>query len=328
VGGTPSGLWLSEQAYRSDAACQEVAKKFAATYDLEAAKRKYERDLAEWKKAAAVAKAEGKRLPRGPEVPVPAGECNRGKIGTLYEAFIRPFVGYGIRGVLWDQGESGTAIVGVDQYTLMGALIRGWRREWGQGDFPFLYVQKPSGGGCAWDPNDPVTKQASQFGRLPQQVPADGSYRETHIRIMRYPSTAMVSSTDLGSGVHPVSKSAYGERACRVALGFAYGRKVEFYGPLYESHTIQGGKIRVRFTHVRQGLAFRPGDKLQGFAVAGEDKKFHWADAVIDGDSVVVSSANVPKPVAVRYAWSPQHPWANLFNKDGLPAQAFRTDRW
>lgn len=328
VSGTPSGNWLSERAYRSDTACQEVARKFSETYDLEAAKKKYEQDLALWKQAEAAAKAAGKGAPQHPDLPVPAGECNRGRIGGHFEGCIRPFAGYGIRGALWDQGESGTAIVGVDQYTLMGALIRGWREEWGQGDFPFLYVQKPSGNGCAWAPDDPITKQASKFSPLPKLVPADGFDREMYIRIMRYPNTAMVISTDLGSGVHPVSKSAYGERACRVALGFAYGRKVEFYGPLYDSHRVKGNKIRVRFTHVGQGLAFRPGDKLQGFAIAGEDKQFHWADAVIDGKAVVVSSAEVPKPVAVRYAWSQQHPWANLFNKDGLPAQAFRTDQW
>jgi sialate O-acetylesterase len=138
----------------------------------------------------------------------------------------------------------------------------------------------------------------------------------------------MVTATDLGSGVHPTNKSGYGERAARVALGLAYGKKVEYYGPVYASHAVEGGKVRVRFTHVGQGLAFKHGEKLQGFAIAGEDKKFHWATATIDGDAVVVSSDQVAKPVAVRYAWASQHPWANLFNKDGLPAQTFRTDDW
>jgi sialate O-acetylesterase len=237
---------------------------------------------------------------------------------------------FGIRGVLWDQGESGTAVFGVDQYTLMGALIRGWRKEWGQGDFPFLYVQKPSGEGCAWDPEDPVTNKANKFAPLPAAVPAtaSGVYRETHVRIAQYPGTAMVISTDLGSGIHPTNKSGYGSRAARVALGMVYGRKIEYYGPVYASHKVEGNKVRVSFTHVGAGLAFKHGDKLQGFAVAGEDKVFHWADAVIDGDTVVVTSDKVAKPVAVRYAWADKHPWANLFNKDGLPAQTFRTDGW
>jgi sialate O-acetylesterase len=151
---------------------------------------------------------------------------------------------------------------------------------------------------------------------------------ENHIGIMQYPNTAMVTSSDLGSGVHPINKSGYGARAARVALGMVYDRETEIYGPLYQSHQVTGDKVHVRFTHVGKGLAVRHADKLQGFAVAGEDKVFHWADAVIDGETVVLSSDQVPRPVAVRYAWSRTHPWANLFNKDGLPALTFRTDSW
>jgi sialate O-acetylesterase len=113
-----------------------------------------------------------------------------------------------------------------------------------------------------------------------------------------------------------------------VALGAVYGRKIEIYGPIYESHTIAGGRVRVNFTHVGQGLAFKHGDKLQGFALAGADKQFHWADSVIDGDTVVLSCAQVSAPMAVRYAWAGAPAWANLFNKDGLPALSFRTDNW
>ena len=173
-----------------------------------------------------------------------------------------------------------------------------------------------------------MTKNASAFAPLPAQVPTDGGYRDLHIRIQRHPNTALVIASDLGSGVHPTNKSGYGTRASRVALGFVYGQKVETQGPLLASHAVEGGKIRLKFTHVGQGLAARHSEKLQGFAIAGEDKKFVWADAVIDGDSVVVSSDKVPQPAAVRYAWASAHPWANLFNKDGLPAQTFRTDEW
>ena len=127
---------------------------------------------------------------------------------------------------------------------------------------------------------------------------------------------------------HPTNKSGYGERAKQVALGFVYGCKLEFSGPLYTSHEIIGDKVRLKFTHVGQGLAERHSDNLQGFLIAGADKKFVWADAVIDGDSVLVSSAAVPQPAAVRYSWSGNAPWVNLFNKDGLPAQTFRTDDW
>ena len=335
VCGTPSGYWLSEEAFQGDVACKEVIAKFAKTYSFEQAQKSYEQALAKWEKDVATAKQKGeKRLPGKPNPPEKPGEC-RGKVGDLYEARIRPFMPFAIRGVLWDQGEGGageggTAICGVDQYTLMGALIRGWRKEWGQGDFPFIYVQKSSGGGCAWDPADPVTCRAEKFAPQPAKVPSpsEGLGRETYIRIMQYPNTAMVTASDLGSGTHPVNKSGYGLRAARVALGMVYGRKLEIYGPLYQSCEVEGNKIRLKFTHVGQGLAARHADKLQGFTIAGNDNAFYWADAAIDGDTVVVSSGKVAKPAAVRYAWSYMHPWANLFNKDGLPALTFRTDSW
>ena len=111
-------------------------------------------------------------------------------------------------------------------------------------------------------------------------------------------------------------------------MGAVYGKKVEIYGPVYESVKVEGEKLRISFTHVGQGLAFHPAETPQGFAIAGDDQKFFWANAVIDGETVVLHSQKVPKPAAVRYAWSNQHPWANLFNKDGLPAAAFRSDSW
>lgn len=327
VGGTPSGYWLTEKMYDSDAACQEVVKKYASTYDFAAAEKKYALDVAQWEKAVAAAKKDDKKPPQKPAPPLKAGEC-KGRIGNLYEAHIQSFVPFAIRGVVWDQGESGTAIQGVDQYTLMGALIRGWRLAWGLGDFPFIFIQKPSGGGIAWDSMDAVTAQGEKFTPLPAAVPpaSAGAYRENHIRIMNYPNTGMAISSDLGPGVHPINKSGYGTRASRVALGMVYGQKVEYYGPVYQGHKVEGSRVRVSFSHTGKGLATKYGDKLQGFAVAGTDKKFVWADAVIEGDNVVVSNPQVPAPAAVRYAFSATHPWANLFNRDGLPAIPFRTD--
>ena len=246
--------------------------------------------------------------------------------GDLYKQHILPVVPYGIRGVLWDQGESGTAIKNLDQFTTMGALIGGWRDAWGQGEFPFLYVQKPSGGGCAWDKENPTTRMAEGFAPLPAapRQAGEGDYRAHHVRIMQHPGTAMVTARDLGSGIHPRNKSGYGHRAAQVALGFAYKQDVAIYGPIYDSHKVEGDKIRVQFKHVGGGLATKYGDGLQGFAVAGQDGKYQWAKVVIDGDSVVVSSSDVPQPVAVQYAWDKSAPWANLFNSDGLPALIFR----
>lgn len=325
VGGTPSGAWLTAEALAADAACQEKLAAYAASYaDL---LRVYESTtLPQWRLAAEAARDNGKPEPKRPAPPEKPGLVRNQQPGYLYGAHIRPFVPFGIRGVLWDQGESGTGLGGVDQYTLMGALIRGWRQEWGQGEFPFLYVQKPSGQGCAWDPSNPTNSRAEPFEPLPAVVPTDGGNVEMHVRIMNYPRTAMVISSDLGSGVHPLNKSGYARRAADVALGMVYGRPIEYYGPVYREHAVEGPKVRVRFTRVGRGLATLNGGKLQGFAIAGADMKFHWADASIDGDSVVLSSPQVPQPVAIRYAWAATRTWANLFNRDGLPAIPFRTD--
>ncbi len=312
VGGTPSGRWLSPEMLAADEACQALLNK---------AKQQgtHEKAMAEWQKAAELAKKQGKRPPRKPRWSF--------KVGGLYERHVEPAIPYAIRGVLWDQGESGTAVSAIDQYTMMGALIGGWRKAWGQGDFPFLYIQKPSGGGCAWDYSDPVTAKADKFAPQPAKPNAanGGDYRELHIRIMAHPNTAMVSASDLGPGIHPVNKSGYGARACRVALGFAYDKDVEYYGPIYDSHKVEGKAIRVKYTHVAGGLAVPEGQKLQGFEIAGADGVYHWADAKIDGQCVVVSSDKVPAPTQVRYGWARKRPWANLFNSAHLPALTFQT---
>ena len=331
VGGTPSANWLSPEALAGDAACQDVIRKFAAANPTSKLMKEYEQKVADWEKGAKAAEKEGKKpqFPR-PNPPVKPGECSEGKVGEHYDTYIRPMMPYGIRGVLWDQGEAGTAILGLDQFTLMGALVRGWRKDWGQGDFPFICVQKRSGDGCAWDMNDPVTMKAEPFVPLPAKVPEfwEGRDRGNYNHILEHPNTALAQTSDLGGGNHPVNKYGYGTRAARTALGFVYGKPIQIYGPIYDSHAVEGNKIRVCFTQVGKGLAFKYGDKIQGFMVAGENKVFHWANAVIDGDTVVVSCPQVAKPVAVRYAWAKQIGWANLFNKDGLPALTFRTDDW
>jgi len=331
VGGTPSGRWIPAEAMLASTECERVYNEGLKKHSHEKHVKLYEAKLAKWEEAAAAAKAAGKK-PRGrkPRVPVPPPAFKELKPGGLFESHIRHFVGYGMRGVLWDQGESGTMFAQIDQYTMMGALVKGWRDLWGQGEFPWIYVQKPSGGGCAFGiEDDPVTRMADACKPPPAQINTrdNGLYRELHTRIMQHPNTYMAIARDLGSGVHPRNKSGYGSRAARVALAGAYSKDIEYYGPLYKSRTVENGKVRIAFTHVGKGLTFRQADRLQGFTIAGEDKVFRRADAVIDGDSVVVSSPEVPSPVAVRYAWARNAPWANLFNKDGLPALAFRTDQ-
>jgi sialate O-acetylesterase len=317
-GNSRPGSIASKTAYEADPG---YSKELARVKKETAAK--HEAALKAWEEACRQARAENKPEPAKPAAPPEPGSGGFGG-SSVPDAF---------RGLLYDHGEEGTGIVGIDRPTAWAAMNRILRKEWGQPDFPFLYVQKPVGGGCAWDPKDPVTSFASPFAPLPKTMPdnARGTYnidREEYPRLIKEPGMFMVTSSDLGGSTHPTCKSGYGARAARVALGAVYGRKIEIYGPTYKSHTIEGSKVRVQFTHVGQGLAFRHGDKLQGFALAGDDRVFHWADAMIDGDAVVVLSPQVSKPVAVRYAWAGSPAWANLFNKDGLPALSFRTDNW
>ncbi len=247
--------------------------------------------------------------------------------GRLYRGLMEQWTDYGIRGVVWDQGESG-ATHGLDLAQAMAVLMHGWRARWNQGDFPFIINQKPSGGGCAWDPKDPITCGADAFAPLPATVPDDGGEVETYLRIMNLPKVTMALSSDLGGGVHPGNKFGYGQRAAHAALATVYGKSLEYYGPVYASHAIEGASIRIRFTHVGKGLTPKHSDKIQGFPVAGADRIYHWAEARIDGDGVVVSSSQVAAPQTVRYAWSMTRPWANMFNADGLPAVPFRTDEF
>ena len=302
VGGTPSGRWLTEEMCDADEAVVKA--------------RKIEAD-----KQAKVQKpqTDGKK---------PKRHQRKANIGDLYKRHIEYMVPYGIRGVLWDQGESRVRIPGVDQITCMNALITGWRNVWAQGDFHFLHVQKPSGEGCAWDYENPVNRLAMPFGKLPGSHttnPGALKYELDHIKIATLKNAPIVPASDLAPGIHPQNKSGYGKRACQVALGTVYGHDVAICGPVYKSHKVAGKTIRVEYNHVGKGLAFKNGEALQGFEIAGKDGKWEWADAKIDGGAVVLSSENIAEPVNVQYAFNKRHTYANLFNKDGLPALMFTT---
>jgi sialate O-acetylesterase len=335
VGGSPSVRWIPPSAFQADPAIQaqiaEAQKKYNPTDEqakYQQALQKYGTDLAAWKALPPDQQAT-LHAPGPPRPPVAPGQCQLPgqKIGDFHDKWIKPLVGYAIRGVLWDQGESGTAVRGVDQPVLMAALIKAWRAEWQQGDFPFLLVQKPSGGGCAFDETDPIYGwSADPFQSQPVILPPVDMNRLTFIDIAKNPNTFLVPTGDLGGGLHPVNKFAYGARDATVALGAVYHQNVEISGPVLSSATVEGSTIRLHFTHVGKGLTLRHGDKLQGFALAGSDRKFVWAQATLDGSTVVVTAPEVPTPAYVRYAWSPTAPWANLFNLDGLPALPFRTD--
>ena len=213
----------------------------------------------------------------------------------------------------------------------MSALIAGWRKDWNQGDYPFLHMQQPSGGGCAWDPADPVHREAVLFANQPgkpSQMRADiMRYTLNHIRVGTIPNAPLVTTMDLAPSVHPPTKSAYGTRTCRVAPAAAYGRNAETCGSVYRSHAVEGDRIRITYDHVGKGLEFRHGDKLQGSEIAGADGKWNWAEATIEGATVVVRNGGIPSPTQVRYAYSLSPSYANLFNRDGLPALTFTTEK-
>jgi sialate O-acetylesterase len=229
----------------------------------------------------------------------------------LYEGMIAPLQPYRIRGVIWYQGEGNTWRA--YQYrTLLRALITGWRNGWKEGDFPFLIVQLPNHG---------------ESPELGDSIWAE--LREAQLLTAKtVPNTGLVVTIDVGDphNLHPPRKAEIGQRLAVWALGTTYGEKIVYSGPIYDSMQIVGGEIKIHFLHNGAGLEARDGS-LKGFSIAGSDRKFHWANARIEGESVVVSSPDVMSPVAVRYAWAGS-PECNLYNKEGLPASPFRTDDW
>lgn len=224
---------------------------------------------------------------------------------ALRNAMITPLIPYAFKGVIWYQGESNgtTAAAAKDYRTLFPAMIADWRKDWGRGDFPFLFVQ------------------IAPFGNQTPEI------REAQMMTLKVsPNTAMVQTIDVGDvrNIHPKGKEPVGERLSRAARALAYGEKIEYSGPLFAGAKFTGGNAIVTFTHADSGLVLK--DAPAGtFQVAGADKKFHAASAKIEAGKLVVSAPEATAPVAVRYGWS-NTPEAALFNKDGLPASPFRSD--
>jgi sialate O-acetylesterase len=231
----------------------------------------------------------------------------------LYEGMITPLKAYSLRGAIWYQGES-NALDAYRYRKLLPALIQSWRASWNERDFPFLVVQLPNHGAIPDEPTESAWAELREAQLLTSQ---------------QVPNTGIAVTIDVGDpkDVHPHRKAEVGQRLALLALGTTYKKPIVYSGPLYQSMTVEGNKIRIRFANSGSRMEAHGSGQLAGFAIAGADRKFHWAEATIDGVSVVVSSPDVPAPVAVRYAWG-DSPRCNLFNEDGLPASPFRTDDW
>ncbi len=232
----------------------------------------------------------------------------------LFNGMIHPLLNLKVKGVIWYQGES-NASRAYRYRELFPAMINCWRNYWEQPDMPFLFVQ------------------IANF-KAPNPEPGESEWaelREAQLMTLSLPNTGMTVTIDIGDAndIHPRNKQDVGYRLAINALKIAYNKNVVSMGPIYRSMEKNDRKIILNFDHTGSGLEIK--DKygyLKGFTIAGEDKKFHWAKAWLDGNRVVVYSDKVTSPVAVRYGWADNPDDVNLYNKEGLPASPFRTDNW
>jgi sialate O-acetylesterase len=309
-GGTPAEAWMSPEALKSRPEFQPILDEYAGqVQDSPRAMAQYQAELAAWELAAAEAKKAGRTPSPRPQIPM--GPFNFRRPSGLYRGMVLLLAPYAMRGIIWYQGERNSPRA--TQYrTLFPALIADWRRTWQQGDFPFLFVQLAPFGAPPRDPRESLWAELREAQLLTSQT---------------VPRTAMGVITDVGDekDIHPKRKQPVGARLALAARAVAYGEKVVYRGPIYRAQEVRGDRMVISFTDVGQGLVCR-GDRLEGFAICGADRKFVNADAEIVGDQVEVHSPQIPQPTAVRFGWA-DGPVVNLWNKDGLPASPFRTDQ-
>jgi len=303
-GGTPIEAWMSLRALSSSAQFMPAFALWSdmtGNYTVRAEQR--QKRLKDWQDAAGRAQAEG--APRPAALPFEDNEENSWMPAGLYNAMIAPLTPFPIGGVIWYQGETNTTAARAPLYAAMfETMIGDWRRAWGVGDFPFLFVQLANF----------RTGPASKWPEI----------REAQLQTLSVARTGMAVTIDIGDpgNVHPTNKQDVGKRLALAARAVAYGEKIEYSGPLLRAGSPEGGAIRLWFDHAGSGLEAR-GGALKGFQIAGADRRFVAADAAIDGSTVVASSASVAQPLYVRYAWA-DNPECNLYNQDGLPASPFR----
>ena len=313
VGATPIETWMSRDILSSDPELKLVLEywgKLDAHAETPEGKEQLQKVYATFDEREAAARKTGKHIWRegGYRHPLKRNE----HATAMFNARVYPLLPYAIRGVIWYQGEANTSVA--QEYRKMfPALIQDWRNQWGQGDIPFLFVQLAGWGGPP--PASPVDNTWAEL-------------REAQALALKMKNTAMAVTIDIGdpANMHAPNKQDVGARLALAARARVYGEDIIFSGPVFKDFKVEGDKIRISFDSVGGGLLAREGP-LRSFAVAGEDRKFVWATAEIQGDTVVVFSEQVKQPVAVRYGWH-NNPECNLANAELLPASPFRTDTW
>lgn len=313
-GGSAAEAWVRRSTLESNptfnALTERWAKQEAQLQSPEAA-AKFEEARAAWKEKVVEAKAAGKRPPRGPRSPQSILAGNQ-RPGNIFAGVVHPTLGYGMKGVIWYQGES-NASRAWEYADLFPFLIEQWRAEWGQGEFPFYWVQLADFRPEVDEPGD------SDWAEL----------RESQTKTLSLPNTGEAVIIDLGEAndIHPKNKYDVAARLVRWALAKDYGMSdLEPQSPTYREMEIRGNKAVLKFDHIGGGLRTVDVNDVRGFAICGEDHKWVWADATIEGtDTVVVWNDEVAEPVAVRYAWA-VNPVCNVYSKIGLPMTPFRTD--
>lgn len=315
VGGTLVEAWTSESALQANPDCKWIIDHWtnykANVYPKKLAEHQVE--LAKWKASVEAAKANDPNSAEAkapqPEAPIDADRyVNR--CAALYNGMVAPLTPFTIKGAAWYQGESNAGKP--ETYALnLKVMIQDWRKAWNVGEFPFLIVQLPN-------------VDTSKFPSVGKEW---AGMREAQMDAAELPNTGIVVTIDLGKAddMHPKNKQDVCRRMATLAEGMAYDKKVAVSGPVLQSKTISGRTVKLKFKHAEGGLT-SPSSELTGFEVAGADGKYVSAKARIEADSVIVESDAVDHPVAVKYAWL-DNPTASLFNKAGLPASPFRTDR-
>ncbi len=314
-GGTAVEAWTSwpaQSKLETLAPIREPWQQKIADYDPQRAQAAYEKQLETWQTAARQARESGAKPPRRPTPPVdPRRDQNHP--ANLFNGMIHPLIPYALRGAIWYQGERNSNGQIAQFYGLqLATMIADWRQRWDD-EFPFLWVQLPN-----------FMKQQTE----PVETGGWVVVQEQMLKTLAVPNTGMAVTVDVGEAndIHPKNKQAVGDRLAQWALAKVYDRDLCPSGPLFKSAETRDRAIVVQFDYAAKGLKCA-GDSLRGFAIAGKDQQFVWAEARIVDDTVVVSSPEVSQPVAVRYSWS-SNPIGNLYNGADLPASPFRTDDW